>query len=71
MISVFRLSDFQISGSAISSRKNNQQSKNKQIKFPIPSENGAGASAVMYSIIETAKANNLNVFQYAISYVSR
>ena len=25
---------------------------------------GAGASAVMYSIIETAKANNLNVFQY-------
>lgn len=25
---------------------------------------GAGASAVMYSIVETAKANNLNVFQY-------
>lgn len=25
---------------------------------------GAGASAVMYSMIETAKANNLNVFQY-------
>ncbi len=25
---------------------------------------GANASAVMYSIIETAKANNLNVFQY-------
>ena len=25
---------------------------------------GAGASAVMYSIIETAKANDLNVFQY-------
>lgn len=48
-----------------------KQSKNKQIKFPIPSEIGAGASAVMYSIIETAKANNLNVFQYAISYVSR
>ena len=28
------------------------------------SEEGAGASAVMYSIVETAKANNLNVFQY-------
>lgn len=28
------------------------------------SEAGAGASAVMYSIIETAMANNLNVFQY-------
>ena len=25
---------------------------------------GAGASAVMYSIVETAKANHLNVFQY-------
>lgn len=25
---------------------------------------GANASAVMYSMIETAKANNLNVFQY-------
>ena len=24
----------------------------------------AGASAVMYSIVETAKANNLNIFQY-------
>lgn len=23
-----------------------------------------GASAVMYSIVETAKANNLNIFQY-------
>lgn len=28
------------------------------------SETGAGASAVMYSIVETAKANNLNIFQY-------
>lgn len=28
------------------------------------SEEGAGASAVMYSIVETAKANHLNVFQY-------
>lgn len=28
------------------------------------SEAGAGASAVMYSITETTKANNLNVFQY-------
>lgn len=28
------------------------------------SVNGAKASAIMYSIIETAKANNLNVFQY-------
>lgn len=28
------------------------------------SEAGAGASAVMYSIIETAKSNSLNVFQY-------
>ena len=28
------------------------------------SEAGAGASAVMYSIVETAKANGLNVFQY-------
>ena len=28
------------------------------------SEEGAGASAVMYSIVETAKANGLNVFQY-------
>lgn len=28
------------------------------------SEAGSGASAVMYSIIETAKSNNLNVFQY-------
>ena len=28
------------------------------------SQAGAGASAVMYSIIETAKSNNLNVFQY-------
>ncbi len=25
---------------------------------------GAGASAVMYSIVETVKANNLNIFQY-------
>ncbi len=25
---------------------------------------GAGASAVMYSMIETAKANQLNVYQY-------
>ena len=28
------------------------------------SEAGAGASAVMCSIVETAKANNLNIFQY-------
>jgi hypothetical protein len=28
------------------------------------SEAGAGASAVIYSMVETAKANNLNVFQY-------
>ena len=28
------------------------------------SEAGAGASEVMYSIVETAKANNLNIFQY-------
>ena len=28
------------------------------------SEKGAAASAVMYSIVETAKANGLNVFQY-------
>lgn len=28
------------------------------------SETGAGASAVMYSIVETAKANNLNILQY-------
>lgn len=28
------------------------------------SEAGAGASAVMYSVVETAKANNLNIFQY-------
>ena len=28
------------------------------------SEAGAGASAVMYSIVETAKANNLSIFQY-------
>ncbi len=28
------------------------------------SEAGAGASAVMYSIVETTKANNLNIFQY-------
>lgn len=28
------------------------------------SEAGAGASAMMYSIVETAKANNLNIFQY-------
>lgn len=28
------------------------------------SVNGAKASAIMYSIIETAKANNLNVLQY-------
>ncbi len=28
------------------------------------SEAGAGVSAVMYSIVETAKANNLNIFQY-------
>ena len=28
------------------------------------SETGAGASAAMYSIVETAKANNLNIFQY-------
>lgn len=28
------------------------------------SEAGAGASAVMYSIVETAKTNNLNIFQY-------
>ncbi len=28
------------------------------------SEAGAGASAVMYSIVETAKANSLNIFQY-------
>ena len=28
------------------------------------SEIGAGASEVMYSIVETAKANNLNIFQY-------
>ena len=30
MISVFRLSDFQISGSAISSRKNNHQARARQ-----------------------------------------
>ena len=28
------------------------------------SERGAAASAVMHSIVETAKANNLNIFQY-------
>ena len=26
--------------------------------------NGAKTSAIIYSIVETAKANNLNVFQY-------
>ncbi|WP_395021281.1 transposase domain-containing protein, partial [Robinsoniella sp. RHS] len=25
---------------------------------------GANASAILYSLVETAKANNLNVFQY-------
>ena len=28
------------------------------------SENGARASAMLYSIVETAKANNLNTYQY-------
>ena len=27
---------------------------------------GANASAILYSIIETAKANNLNVFEYVM-----
>ena len=29
--------------------------------------NGANASAILYSIIETAKANNLNVFDYIMA----
>jgi hypothetical protein len=28
------------------------------------SSNGATASSIIYSIVETAKANNLNVFKY-------
>jgi hypothetical protein len=30
---------------------------------------GANASAVLYSIIETAKANKFNVFEYVTSYL--
>ena len=30
------------------------------------STTGANASAILYSIIETAKANNLNVFEYVM-----
>ncbi|MBP5414174.1 MAG: transposase domain-containing protein, partial [Lachnospiraceae bacterium] len=30
----------------------------------IESENGAKASAVLYSLVETAKANNLNTYKY-------
>ena len=30
----------------------------------IESSRGANASAILYSLVETAKANNLNVFQY-------
>ncbi|MDT3701028.1 MAG: transposase domain-containing protein [Thermincola sp.] len=31
---------------------------------------GAKASAVVYSIVETAKANNLNVFMYLVHILS-
>lgn len=30
----------------------------------IDTVNGAQASAIIYSIVETAKANNLNIYQY-------
>ena len=35
----------------------------------IESSNGARASAMLYSLVETAKANQLNVYQY-LSYCS-
>lgn len=35
----------------------------------IQTATGANASAVLYSIIETAKANDLNVFEYVMSFL--
>ncbi|MDP6881571.1 MAG: transposase, partial [Alteromonas macleodii] len=32
---------------------------------------GANASAVLYSIIETAKANDLNVFEYVMTWSTK
>ncbi len=32
---------------------------------------GAGASAVVYSIVETAKANKLNVYMYLVHILSK
>lgn len=36
----------------------------------IESSNAARASAMLYSLVETAKANHLNVYQYTLSYCS-
>ena len=50
----------------------NNRAENKIRPFTVGRKNwlfsdtpaGARASAVIYSIVETAKANNLNIFQY-------
>lgn len=34
----------------------------------IESSNGAKASAILYSLVETAKANGLNTYEYLITY---
>lgn len=53
----------EISNNAAERRAKSYAIGRKAFLFHTSAE-GAGASAVMYSIIETAKANHLNVFQY-------
>ncbi len=36
----------------------------RRTSFSMIPVNGARSSAIIYSLVETAKANNLNVFQY-------
>ena len=80
MISTFRTSDFQISGSAISSHKNIQFSNNLSENAVRPftvgrknwlfcdTPNGAQASAIVYTMVEMAKANGVNVYHYLCIY---
>ena len=82
-ISEYRNSDFQISGSVISSHKNihfsNNLSENVIRPFTIGRKNwlfsvsprGATVSSIVYTMIEMAKANNLNTYKYLTYLLSK
>ena len=61
MISRFRSDDFQSVGTAISSHRNIHGRKNWLFS---ESPEGAKASATVYTMVEMAKAHNLNIYKY-------